>query len=113
MGVALLTVREVTSPEPLEILLPASSTPETGTAVVPDGTLRGGAPPPQAEGLVNVNTADRAALESLDGIGPVLAQAIIRHREQWSPFQRIEDLLLVPGIGPRTLERLRNRVTVE
>lgn len=62
---------------------------------------------------VNVNTASQGELEQLNGIGPALAGRIIAHRESMGPFRRVEDLLEVRGIGPRTLERLAPFVTVE
>jgi competence protein ComEA len=52
-----------------------------------------------SSGRIDVNTADAQTLEGLAGIGPVKAEAIIRHREQNGPFTRVEDLLEVPGIG--------------
>lgn len=65
--------------------------------------------PVRSVGLVNVNTATPAQLESLPGIGPALAQRIVEGR----PYHTIEDLLDVPGIGPATLEKLRPLVTTE
>lgn len=61
--------------------------------------------------LVNVNTASLKELESLPGIGAVLAQRIIEYREQHGPFKTLEDLLKVKGIGPKKLEKLRDCVT--
>lgn len=67
-----------------------------------------------AEGLrVLLNTAGEAQLISLPGIGPVLARRIIAHRQRQGPYQRLEDLLQVEGIGPKLLERLRPLVNVE
>ena len=63
-------------------------------------------------GAVNLNTADVAALDALAGIGPVLAQRIVDHREQHGPFRQVEDLLDVPGIGPAILGNLADAVTV-
>ena len=60
---------------------------------------------------VDVNRADLVALDRLPGIGPVLARRIVEHRVRNGPFHRVEDLLAVPGIGPRLLERLRPLVT--
>ncbi|MFZ5827081.1 MAG: helix-hairpin-helix domain-containing protein [Bacillota bacterium] len=69
------------------------------------------AEPAQAKGsqarVVNINTASAAELESVPGIGPATARAIIEHRTKRGAFQRIEDLTAVSGIGPKTLERLR------
>lgn len=62
---------------------------------------------------VLLNTAGEAELISLPGIGPVLARRIIAHRQRDGPYQRLEDLLQVEGIGPKLLERIRPLVTVE
>lgn len=59
---------------------------------------------------VNLNTATQQELEALPGIGPKLAQEIIKAR-QLKPFTSLEDLDRVPGIGPRLLEKLKDRVT--
>jgi competence ComEA-like helix-hairpin-helix protein len=61
---------------------------------------------------VNINRADAKELQSLKGIGPVLAGRIIEARAV-RPFRSAEDLLAIKGIGPVTLERIRARVTVE
>ena len=65
-----------------------------------------------AGGLVNVNTAGPAELETLPRIGPALAARIIQHREANGPFAAVDDLLDVAGIGESTLEGLRPLVTV-
>ena len=57
--------------------------------------------------LVNLNTADQTALESLPGIGPSLAQQIIEGR----PYRNLEDLERVNGIGAKTVERLKGKVS--
>lgn len=62
---------------------------------------------------VNINTADKAELELLPGIGPALAERILDERKRSGPFKRVEDLGRVKGIGPKTIERLRERVVVE
>ena len=62
---------------------------------------------------VFLNTAGEPELTSLPGIGPVLARRIVAHRQRDGPYQRLEDLLQVQGIGPKLLERLRPFVTVE
>ncbi len=55
-------------------------------------------------GLANASAAD---LEAIPGIGPVRARAIVAAREDADSLASLDDLLRVPGIGPRTLERLR------
>ena len=61
--------------------------------------------------LVNVNTADAAELETLTGIGPSLAQAIIDYRAEHGDFTAAEELLLVKGIGEAKLEGFRAEIT--
>ena len=63
--------------------------------------------------LVNVNTADAEELETLTGIGPSLAQAIIDYRTGHGAFRSAEDLLLVKGIGEAKLEGFRAEITLE
>ena len=61
---------------------------------------------------VDLNTADALTLERLPGIGPVKAQAIIRHREQNGRFTRVEDLLEGTGIGQATFAGIVDLVEV-
>ena len=63
--------------------------------------------------LVNINTADAEELETLTGIGPSLAQAIIDYRAGHGAFRSAEDLLLVKGIGEAKLEGFRAEITLE
>lgn len=58
-------------------------------------------------GLVDVNHADAPALESLPGVGPALAAAIIEHRDRHGGFAVLDDLADVAGIGPAKLEQIR------
>jgi len=79
--------------------------------VVPlEGGSDGGGDTPG--GPVNLNTADQAALETLPGIGPSIAGAILRHRDLEGAFERVEDLLEVAGIGPSRLAQLEPLVKV-
>jgi competence protein ComEA len=80
------------------------------TASIPGTT--GGVPGSSGGALVNINTADEATLETLNGVGPVLAAAIIQYRTEHGPFASVDQLDEVSGIGPATLEDLRSQVTV-
>ena len=64
------------------------------------------------EEKINLNTADLAQLQQIPGIGNVKAQEIIRYREEKGSFQKIEELQEITGIGAKTVEQLRNWVTV-
>lgn len=68
---------------------------------------------PSTPGEININTASQAELESLHGIGPALAQRIIAYRQKKGSFSTVEELLEVSGIGPATLAKFREQVTVE
>jgi competence protein ComEA len=73
----------------------------------------GGAPGSAAAGQpVNVNTASADELDTLPGVGPATAEAIISHREQNGPFTSVDQLLDVRGIGDAKLEQLRDLVVV-
>lgn len=63
-------------------------------------------------GPLDLNRATAAQLEQLPGIGSVLAARIVSWRETHGPFKTLEDLLAIPGIGPKVLEGLRDKVTV-
>lgn len=84
---------------------PAIQTPVSGNSISPLGSSPIG-------GLVNINTADQAQLETLPGIGPVKAQAILQYREEKGSFSAVEDIQNVSGIGPATFEKLKNLITV-
>ncbi|MCB1934743.1 MAG: helix-hairpin-helix domain-containing protein [Nitrosomonas sp.] len=61
---------------------------------------------------VNINTATHAELETLQGIGPAKATAIIEYREKIGAFTSIEELIAVDGIGPGTMKQLGDSITV-
>lgn len=61
---------------------------------------------------IDPNRADGAELRRLPGVGPVTARAVLRHRREHGPFRLREELLDVPGIGPRTLARLADRIAL-
>jgi competence protein ComEA len=73
------------------------------------GLADGGA---AAAGVVSLNSADLTALESIPGIGPVKAGAILQYRDEVGGFSSVEELLDVTGIGPATLESIRPYVTL-
>ena len=63
-------------------------------------------------GVINVNRATKAEFDSLAGIGPVIASRIINYRSANGPFLALDDLLKVSGIGSKTLERIRPRLSL-
>ncbi len=86
--------------------------PQTGaTAPGTTGTTSTGGTTAGAA-LININTASETELETLSGVGPVTAAAIIDYRTQNGPFASVDDLVDVSGIGPVTLEEIRPFVTV-
>ena len=77
-----------------------------GSAPVSEASLDG-----EASTRINVNTASSSELQALPGIGPKKAGAIVAYREANGPFKRVDDLVEVKGIGPKTLAKLRPLVT--
>ena len=63
-------------------------------------------------GLININTANSDQLQTLSGVGPVTAQKIIDYREKSGGFKKVEDLMKVSGIGTKTFEKLKDKITV-
>jgi comEA protein len=70
-------------------------------------------PTPNHLPLVHVNSATVEELDTLPGIGPSLAQAIIDYRTENGPFTSLEDLDNVPGVGPAKLDAIRDLVTFD
>ncbi len=64
-------------------------------------------------GLVNINTADVALLQTLTGVGAVRAQSIITYREEHGAFNSIEDIMKVSGIKQASYEKFKDEITVE
>ncbi|EGO2747996.1 helix-hairpin-helix domain-containing protein [Enterococcus faecalis] len=76
-------------------------------------TLQESAPAQQnQEGKINLNTATEAELQTISGIGAKKAQEIIRFRDEQGPFKTVEELKNVSGIGEKTVERLKDMLTV-
>jgi competence protein ComEA len=61
---------------------------------------------------VNINTATQAELETLQGIGPAKAKAIIEYRKKKGSFKSVDNLQDVSGIGPATVQKLRKDITI-
>ncbi len=64
------------------------------------------------DGLVDINTAGLAELQTITGVGPVTAQRIIDYRKTIGRYASVDQLLGVKGIGSKTLEKIRGQVTV-
>ena len=64
-------------------------------------------------GLVNLNTATQEDLQTLTGIGPSKANAILEYRETAGKFKEVDELKQVTGIGDKTFERLRDSISVK
>ena len=90
-----------------QILVPKKGATVSGVPPVGTGTAPG-----TTGALININTADEATLETLNGVGPVLAASIVQYRTEHGPFASVDQLDEVSGIGPATLEDLRSQVTV-
>ena len=83
--------------------LPGVNAPPSPNANTPDGA---------SNTQVNINTASMADLDTLSGVGPSTAKAIIDYRTKNGPFGSIEDLLNVRGIGPAKLDAMREQITL-
>ncbi|HAP3466071.1 MULTISPECIES: helix-hairpin-helix domain-containing protein [Enterococcus] len=88
--------------------------PKKGEAVAQSlETLQESAPDQQnQEEKINLNTATEAELQTISGIGAKKAQEIIRFRDEQGPFKTVKELKNVPGIGEKTVERLKDMLTV-
>ncbi len=74
-----------------------------------------GVPPDRlerADYIVDVNSAPQHELEALPNVGTALASRIVQYRQAQGPFDQLEDLQLVRGVGTRTLEQLRPRLSL-
>lgn len=91
-----------------KVTIPKPGEPVPVDAIAGVGDSAGGTP----GGLVNLNTASQAQLESLSGVGPVLAQRIITHRETKGRFTSPRQLLEVSGFGPKKYDALKDQITI-
>lgn len=88
-----------------QILVPFKGSDVAQTAAAPSAGSTSGA-------IVNLNTADQMLLETVPGLGPVKAGAILAYRDEIGGFTSIDQLLEVTGIGPATLESIRPFVSL-
>ncbi|MEA1935571.1 MAG: ComEA family DNA-binding protein [Thermodesulfobacteriota bacterium] len=62
---------------------------------------------------ININTAGLKELTKLKGIGPALAKRVIKYRQGHGPFQKVENIMKVKGIGKKTFKVIKNKITAE
>lgn len=91
-----------------QVLVPVRVQP--GAAASASPAAGGGAATP-GSAPISINGADAAALEQLPGVGPVTAANIVAERDSGGPFTSVDDLERVSGIGPATIEALRDAAT--
>ncbi|GMR68409.1 MULTISPECIES: competence protein ComEA [Bacillus] len=81
---------------------------------VPDKNeqVQEGAAVSKEEGKVQINVASKEQLEKITGIGSRKAESILKYREEHGPFQKIEDLLEIDGIGVKSLEKIKDQIII-
>jgi competence protein ComEA len=79
------------------------------TAIPEDGIIMSDS---NSESIISINTASLSDIESLNGIGPSKAAAIIAYREENGPFSSMDELVEVPGIGEKTLENIKEHIRI-
>jgi competence protein ComEA len=101
---------QIVVPKPGESILPGGvpGVGGTGAGSAGPGSSGGGS----VGGLIDINTADAAALDSLPGVGPVLAQRILDWRAQHGRFSSVDELGEVTGIGDKILSQISPKVRV-
>ena len=84
--------------------------PIVGEELTPEPT--GGGVQNQDGGKVNLNKASEAELQTLTGVGPAKATAIIEYRDQNGGFKKVEEIMEISGIGEKTFEKFKDQITV-
>lgn len=100
-----------------QLLVPAAPDPadgSTGSApgAAPGAGLQSGPGGLRPDGRVDLNLATASELETLPGIGPVMAERVVQHREDNGPFTSVGELRDVPGVGEKTFQNLVDLVGV-
>jgi competence protein ComEA len=93
----------------MAVVVPREGDGPQNTAQMTEGTGGGNN---TGTGKVNINRASEAELQTLSGIGPAKAAAIVKDREENGPFKTVDDLTRVSGIGDKTLENIKDDITV-
>ena len=84
--------------------------------VLPGSAAQGGQKknsPNLSQVTININQASARDFEKLPGIGPELARRIVAYREKHGPFRRVEDLLVIRGIGPKKWKAIRPHLRID
>jgi competence protein ComEA len=84
--------------------------PIVGEELTPEPTV--GGVQNQGDGKVNLNKASEAELQTLTGVGPAKATAIIEYRDQNGGFKKVEEVMEISGIGEKTFEKFKDQITV-
>ncbi|MFP4580668.1 MAG: helix-hairpin-helix domain-containing protein [Candidatus Sumerlaeia bacterium] len=105
---------EITSPpntitRPKKATVPKPAMPEINRPTRPEVPKT---TPAANDGRININTATSEELQTLYRVGPVTAEKIILYRAKHGPFQTVDDITKISGIGPKTLERNRDKIKV-
>jgi competence protein ComEA len=107
------TTKETESGDPLPASAGAAGDSPGTSQGVSDAVVAGnGQDTSPNSGLININTADSATLQNLNGVGPATAQKIIDYRNSNGAFAKPEDLKNVSGIGDKTYEKLKDHISV-
>lgn len=85
---------------------------QTADGTVSGGNAGAGANRGETDGLVNLNTASKQELMTLNGIGESRAEAIIQYRQESGGFSKIEDIMKVPGIKDAAFQKIKDRIKV-
>lgn len=83
--------------------------PSQATSLMTAGSSSNGV---EGEGKININSASEDELQTISGIGPAKAKAIIQYRTEKGSFSNVEELKEISGIGDKTFEKLKDQVTI-